>query len=90
MREISDIPIISFQNIQNSYMVLKELEKIRIKNVTFVFLKSDENKKTEKIINNVYSDLIPLGYNLNIKYIDNLKDFFDEDFNVLYVLNKEN
>lgn len=90
LKELSSLPIISFQNIKNSYIVLKELEKIRIKNVTFVFLKSDENKKLEKIINTVFSDLLPLGYNLNIKYIDNLKDFFEEDFNVLYSLNKEN
>ena len=88
IKEVSNLPIIAFQNIANSYTILKEVEKEKIKNITFVFMKDIENERIQKIINQVYCDLIPLGYNLNIKYIKNLKDFFDEDFNVVYTLNK--
>ena len=46
------------------------------------------NENLDYIINRVFRDLIPLGYNLDIKYITNYKDFFEYNFNVTYTLNK--
>lgn len=46
------------------------------------------NQNLDYIINRVFRDLIPLGYSLDVKYINNYKDFFEKDFNVTYTLNK--
>lgn len=81
-------PVIAFQNITNSYLILKEIEKTNIKNITFLFKRNDVSKNIEYITNRIFRDLIPLGYDLDIKYISHFKDFFDIDFNVNYTLNK--
>lgn len=80
--------MIAFQNISNSYKILREIEKINIKNILFIFRLPQINENLDYIINRIFRDLIPLGYNLDIKYVNNYKDFFDKEFNVTYTLNK--
>lgn len=43
---------------------------------------------TDNMENRIFRDLLPLGYNLDVKYINDYKDFFDKDFNVTYTLKK--
>lgn len=74
-KDITSEPVISFQNITNSYMILKEIENTEIKDITFLVRGS---KNIDYIINRVFRDLIPLGYDLDTKYISSSKDFFDE------------
>ena len=84
--EITDEPVIAFQNIANSYMILKEIENTQIKDIIFLVR---GNNNLDYIINRVFRDLIPLGYNLDTKYVSNYKDFFNDNFNVSYnTLNK--
>lgn len=85
--ETINTPIISFQNISNSYMILKEIENTNIKNIIFA-LRTMAHENLDYIINRVFRDLIPLGYNLDVKCVNNYKDFFDDDFNVNYTLKK--
>lgn len=87
IKETINAPVIAFQNISNSYMILKEIEKTDIKNIVFVLRLSDADKNLDYIINRIFRDLIPLGYNLDIKHFENYKDFFDENFNATYQLN---
>lgn len=88
IKESINLPIIAFQNISNSYQILREIEKTNIKNITFVIRIAYANENLDYIINRIFRDLIPLDYNLNVKYINDYKDFFDKDFNVTYTLNK--
>ena len=88
IKETINAPVIAFQNISNSYTILKEIEGTNIKNITFVLRIPQCNNNLDYIINRIYRDLIPLGYNLDIKYVRNYKDFFEENFNVTYTLNK--
>lgn len=69
-------------------MILKELEKTNIRNILFVIRLPQVNENLDYIINRIFRDLIPLGYNIDIKYINSYKDFFDKEFNVTYTLNK--
>lgn len=85
-KDITSKSVIAFQNITNSYMILKEIENTQIKDITF-FVRGNNN--LDYIINRVFRDLIPLGYNLDTKYVSNYKDFFNNNFNVTYnTLNK--
>ena len=84
-KDITDKSVIAFQNIANSYMILKEIENTQIKDIIFLVR---GNNNLDYIINRVFRDLIPLGYNLDIKYISSYKDFFNDNFNVSYTLNK--
>lgn len=84
-KDITSESVIAFQNITNSYMILKEIENTQIKDITFLIR---ENNNLDYIINRVFRDLIPLGYNLDTKYVSNYKDFFDNNFNVSYKSNK--
>lgn len=88
IKETINAPVIAFQNISNSYTILKEIEGTNIKNITFVLRIPQCNNNLDYIINRVFRDLIPLGYSLDVKYIKNYKDFFEKDFNVTYTLNK--
>lgn len=88
IKETINAPIIAFQNISNSYTILKEIEGTDIKNITFVLRIPQSNQNLNYIINRVFRDLIPLGYSLEVKYVNNYKDFFEKDFNVTYTLNK--
>ena len=81
-------PMIAFQNITNSYMILKEIEQTNIRNITFVFRVPYSNENIDYITRRVFSDLLPLGYNLNLKCIKDYKDFFDENFDVHYTVYK--
>lgn len=84
--DITNESVIAFQNITNSYMILKEIENTQIQNITFLVR---ENNNLDYIINRVFRDLIPLGYNLDTKFVSNYKDFFNDSFNVSYnTLNK--
>lgn len=86
IKETINVPTIAFQNISNSYMILREIEKTNIKNILFVIRIPQANENLDYIINRIFRDLIPLNYNLDIKYIDNYKDFFEDNFNVAYEL----
>lgn len=85
-KDITSESVIAFQNITNSYMILKEIENTPIKDITFLVR---GNNNLDYIINRVFRDIIPLGYNLDTKYVSNYKDFFYDNFNVTYnTLNK--
>lgn len=88
IKETINEPMIAFQNISNSYIILKEIENTNIQNILFIFRLPQINENLDYIINRIFRDLIPLGYNIDIKYINNYKDFFDKEFNVTYTLNK--
>lgn len=86
--ETINSPLIAFQNISNSYTILKEIENTNIRNIIFVLRVPQLKENLDYIINRIYRDLIPLGYNLDTKFVRNYKDFFEEDFNVNYTLKK--
>lgn len=88
IKEVLNEPVLAFQNISNSYMILKEIEKTNIKNIIFLIRVPQTNENLDYIINRVFRDLIPLGYNLDIKYVRDIKDFFDENINVHYAVKK--
>ena len=86
MKEAINVPVIAFQNISNSYMILKEIEKKPIKNIIFVIRLPQSNENLDYIIRRIIRDLIPLGYNIDTKYVKNYKDFFDKNFDVTYTI----
>lgn len=88
IKENSNQPVIAFQNITNSYMILKEIEKTNIENIIFIIRIPQTNNNLDYIIRRVFRDLLPLGYNLDVKYIKNFKDFFEKDFSDNYTLKK--
>lgn len=88
IKDTLNAPVIAFQNISNSYTILKEIENTNIKNITFVLRIPQANENLDYIIRRIFRDLIPLGYSLDIKHIKSYKDFFERDFNVTYTLNK--
>lgn len=88
IKETINAPVIAFQNITNSYAILKEIEETNIQNITFVLRLPNGNQNLDYIIRRVFRDLIPLGYSLNVKTIKDYKDIFNDEFNVTYTLNK--
>lgn len=86
IKETINVPMIAFQNISNSYKILREIEKTNIQNILFVFRLPQINENLDYIVNRIFRDLIPFGYNLDIKYINDYKDFFDENVNVKHTL----
>ncbi len=88
IKEIINAPTIAFQNISNSYSVLKEIDGTNIEDITFVLKIPETNQNLDYIINRIFRDLLPLGYNLDIKYIRDYKDFFEKDFDVIDILKK--
>ena len=86
IREIIDVPLIAFQKITNSYIILKEIEQTNIENIIFVTQVETANENLDYIIRRVFRDLVPLGYNLDVKCIKTVKDLLDEDFNENYKL----
>lgn len=76
--------VIAFQNISNSYMILKEIEKTNVKNITFIIRIPNANDNIDYIINRIFRDLVPLGYNLDTKCICDYRDIFKEDFTSSY------
>ena len=87
IKETINKPMIAFQNITSSYMILNEVENTDIKNITFVYRVPYSNENIDYITRRVFSDLIPKGYNLNMKTIRDYKDFFNENFDVHYAVN---
>ena len=78
LKETINAPTVAFQNITNSYSILKEIENTNITKITFV-LRVSQCNNLDYIIRRVFRDLIPLGYNLDVKIIKDIKDFFEED-----------
>lgn len=88
IKETINSPMIAFQNFTNSYTILSKIENTNIRNILFVIRLPNANQNLDYIINCIFSDLIPLKYNLDIKYISNYKDFFYDKFNETYSLKK--
>ena len=82
-----NVPMIAFSNISNSYQILKVIESTNVDNIIFAF-KIGQNDNLDYIINRVFKDLIPLGYNLETKAITDFKEVLDKDFLTLYSLRK--
>lgn len=87
IKDTINVPLIAFSRITNSYQVLNVLDKTNIKNIIFT-IRKDENQNLDYIINRVFQDLIPLGYNLETKYIRDYRDILKDDFLYLYKLEK--
>ena len=88
IKETINYPTIAFQNISNSYQILKEIEETNVTNITFV-LRVNHTDNLDYIIRRIFRDLIPLGYNLDVKTISNYKDLFDEEVNKRVTLTKK-
>ena len=88
IKETINAPTLAFQNISNSYTILNELERNGIKDILFVIRLPQANENLDYIINRIFRDLIPLGYNIDIKYINDYKDFFDENFNMTFAFSR--
>lgn len=87
IKDTINVPTITFSNITNSYQILNILDNTNIKNIIFTIRKNGD-QHLDYIINRVFRDLIPLGYNLETKYISNYKDILKDNFLYLYKLNK--
>ena len=87
IKDILNVPIIAFSSITNSYQILKVIESTNVDNIIFSF-KIGQNDNLDYIINRIFKDLIPLGYNLESKPITNFKEILNEDFFTLYSLQK--
>ena len=86
IKEVTDAPIIAFQNITNSYMILKEIERTNIRNIVFVIQVPYINDNLDYITNRVFRDLIPLGYNLDIKCVNEFKDILNINVDDCYYM----
>lgn len=87
IKEITNAPLIAFSSITNSYQILKVLDNTNIKNIIFTIRDSKE-QKLDYIINRVFKDLIPLGYNLETRYIKDYRDILADNFLDIYKLEK--
>lgn len=87
IKDTINAPLIAFQSITNSYQVLKVLDGTNIRNIIFT-VRNEEKQNLDYIINRVFRDLIPLGYNLEMKYIRDYKDILKDDFLYLYTLER--
>lgn len=88
IKETINAPMLAFHNISNSYTILNELERNGIKDILFVIRLSQANENLDYIINRIFRDLIPLGFNIDIKYINDYKDFFDDNFNMTFAFSR--
>lgn len=80
IKETINAPMLAFQNISNSYKILKVIEKTSIKNITFILRADYAEENIDYIIRRVFRDLIPLGYTLDVKTIGNYSDILELDF----------
>lgn len=87
IKETINAPIIAFQNISNSYMILKEIENTEITNIIFAVGVPQKNSNLDYIIRRLYRDL-PDKFNIDVKYIENYKDFFEKDFDETFMFDK--
>ena len=79
IKDILNVPIIAFSNITSSYQILKEIDNTNIQNIIFAF-KPSNHPNMDYIIRRVYRDLLPLGYNLEIKTVGHYKNILDDNF----------
>ena len=86
IKEVLNVPMIVFSNINNSYQILKVLDSTNIQNIIFT-LRSFNNKNIDYVINRIFADLLPLGYNIECKYISEFKDIFKDNFLTVNTLN---
>lgn len=87
IEEALEVPIIAFSNISNSKQILKILDNTNIQNILFTF-KINRNNHLDYIINRVFKDLMPLGYELQVKSITDFKEVLQDDFLTFYKLKK--
>lgn len=87
IKESLNVPIIAFSNISNSYQILKIIDNTNIQNILFTF-KVGTNDNLDYIINRIFRDLIPLGYELEVKAITDFKEVLKDDFLTFYRLKK--
>lgn len=87
IEEALEVPIIAFSNISNSKQILKILDNTNIQNILFTF-KINKNDNLDYIINRVFRDLIPLGYELQVKAITDFKEVLKDDFLTFYRIQK--
>ena len=79
IEEALEVPVIA--------QILKILDNTNIQNILFTF-KVHRNDNLDYIINRVFRDLIPLGYELQVKAITDFKDVLKDDFLTFYRLQK--
>jgi DNA polymerase III alpha subunit (gram-positive type) len=87
IKDVLNAPVIAFSSISNSYQILKVLDNTNIQNIIFTVRVSD-NQNLDYIIHRVFKDLIPLGYNLESKFVGSYKDILADDFLDTYKLEK--
>jgi hypothetical protein len=87
IKDVLNAPVIAFSSISNSYQILKVLDNTNIQNIIFTVRASD-NQNLDYIIHRVFKDLIPLGYNLESKFVGSYKDILADDFLDTYKLEK--
>ena len=87
IKDVLNAPVIAFSSISNSYQILKAIDNTNIQNIIFT-VRSEENQNLDYIIHRVFKDLIPLGYNLDTKYVGDYKDILKDDFLYSYRLEK--
>ncbi|HJJ19358.1 MAG TPA: hypothetical protein OIM61_08995 [Clostridiaceae bacterium] len=87
IKGVLNIPVIAFLSISNSYQILKAIDNTNIQNIIFTVM-SEENQNLDYIIHRVFKDLIPLGFNLDTKYVGDYKDILKDDFLYSYRLEK--
>ena len=86
IKEVLNVPMIAFSSINNSYQILKVLDNTNIQNIIFT-LRSFNNQNIDYVINKIFADLLPLGYNIECKYISEFKDILKDDFLTINTLN---
>lgn len=87
IKDVLNAPVIAFSSISNSYQILKAIDNTNIQNIIFT-VRPEENQNLDYIIHRVFKDLIPLGYNLDTKYVGDYKDILKDDFLYSYRLEK--
>lgn len=87
IKESLNVPVIAFSNISNSYQILKIIDNTNIQNILFTF-KVGTNDNLDYIINRVFRNLIPLGYQLEVNAITDFKEVLKDDFLTFYKLKK--
>ncbi|MBP3801759.1 MAG: hypothetical protein J6I85_07060 [Clostridia bacterium] len=86
IKATTDASIIAYSNLNNTYQVLKELDNTNIDNIIFAVKDLEQNEKLKNVIKEIYNDLIPIGYNIETKNIENYKDILKDDFLCTYGL----
>ncbi|MDO5555243.1 MAG: hypothetical protein Q4G09_00885 [Clostridia bacterium] len=80
IKEILNVPIIAFSSISNSYIILKEIEETNIERIIFTIRPKEKSQNFDYIIQRVFKDLLPLGYNLDVKYVNDYTDILKDNF----------